>query len=76
VGLLENIKAMPEARKAKPFTREEDYILYRFWDTRVRSKIAKEMHKGTRALSDRENELKKEQYTSYLTSLLNEFENE
>lgn len=53
VSILDEVMALPEVRRAKPFSEQEDYILLNFWDTRPRHALAKIMKRGLKSLRDR-----------------------
>jgi hypothetical protein len=76
VSLLSDIQNIPMSRKAQPFSREEDYVLYKFWDTRPRNEIVKAMKRNGGYIRARVKELKTPDMKKYIESLIKEFEHE
>lgn len=74
VGLLDDLRAAPDTPRAREYTREEDYGLYRFWGIKT-VKTFEQAYKRTHSyLKKRYDELQSEGMSSYVQSLIEEFE--
>jgi hypothetical protein len=76
VGLLDNLKAAPDSPRAREYSREEDYGLYRYWGIKTTRTFETEYKRTHAYLKNRYVELQSEAMTEYVASLIKEFESD
>ena len=61
------------SRKYKTFTREEDYVIYRFWERKPVNELARLLNTSWQTVKPRYEYLNTEEAKPYVRTLLEEF---
>lgn len=76
MGLIEDAANLKDtrSRKYKTFTREEDYVIYRFWERKPVNELARLLNTSWQTVKSRYEYLNTDEPSSYILSLIKEFE--
>ena len=75
MGLIEDAANIKDtrSRRSKVFTREEDYVIYRFWERKPMNELAKLLNTSWQTVKPRYEYLNTEEAKPYVRTLLEEF---
>lgn len=75
VGLIEEAAKLKDtrSRRNKEFTREEDYVIYTFWEKKPMNELAKLLKTSWQTIKPRYEYLISKEADEYVISLLKEF---
>jgi hypothetical protein len=76
MSLLDDVAKLKDTRSwnGREFTKEEDYVLWKFWNKKPQNELAKVMHTSHHTLKPRYAFLMDKHNADYITNLIKEFE--